>query len=371
MNFLFSRVGRYLTSRMLSGVLVAMTGVLVSILLIDLVEQMRTVGSRIDLPLLEALRLTLLKTPMLIEQTLPFVMLAGTMMAVLGLNRSSELVALRASGVSAWRFLMPAAAIGLAFGVFVIVALNPLGSWLYQGFEMEKARLTADFQEGGAQAEAETHGVWIRQGDERGQIVINAARVDPAEARLHDATFIFFEQRQGALRFTRRIQAETAELRGGIWRLTNLVEAAPGAEPARQANLDIPTTLDASELIDRFVAPATLSFWHLPGFIAEARQAGFAPTRYELKWQSLLSYPLMLAAMAGLGAAFSLRLHRLGQLAQWSAAGVSIGLGLFFFSQLAGAFAITQAVPPIIAAWSSPLAAGFIALAMLAFLEDG
>jgi lipopolysaccharide export system permease protein len=371
MNFLYTRLGRYLIARTLSGVLVVLGGVLISIMLIDLVEQMRTIGSRIDLPLLEALRLTLLKTPTLIEQTLPFVMLAGTMMAVLGLNRSSELVALRASGISAWRFLTPAAAIGIIAGLFVVFALNPFGSWLYQGYELEKARLTAEFQEGGAQNEAQHNGVWIRQGDERGQIVINAASVDPAEARLRDATFIFFETRQGALRFTRRIHAETAELRSGIWRLSNLVEAVPGGAPESQAHLDIPTTLSASELIDRFVAPATLSFWHLPGFIAEARQAGFAPTRYELKWQSLLSYPLMLAAMAGLGGAFSLRLHRLGQLAQWSAAGVSIGLGLFFFSQLAGAFAITQAVPPLIAAWSSPLAAGFIALAMLAFLEDG
>ena len=61
---------------------------------------------------MEALRLTLLKTPMLVEQTLPFVVLAGAMMAVIGLNRSSELVAMRAAGVSAWRFLAPSAFAG-------------------------------------------------------------------------------------------------------------------------------------------------------------------------------------------------------------------------------------------------------------------
>ena len=99
--FLFSRLGRYITARVISGVAVALTCVLVSILLIDLVEQMRSIGARTELSMLEALRLTLLKTPMLIEQTLPFIMLAGTMMAVIGLNRSSELVAMRAAGVSA------------------------------------------------------------------------------------------------------------------------------------------------------------------------------------------------------------------------------------------------------------------------------
>ncbi len=109
MGFLFSRLGRYILARVFAGIFVAMAGVLASILLIDLVEQMRTLGTRTDIGLLEAARLTLLKTPMLIEQTLPFVVLAGAMMAIIGLNRSSELVSMRAAGVSAWRFLSPAA----------------------------------------------------------------------------------------------------------------------------------------------------------------------------------------------------------------------------------------------------------------------
>ena len=60
MNFMLSRIGRYLTARTLSGILVVMAAVLVSILLIDLVEQMRSIGTRIDLPIWVAVRLTLL-----------------------------------------------------------------------------------------------------------------------------------------------------------------------------------------------------------------------------------------------------------------------------------------------------------------------
>jgi lipopolysaccharide export system permease protein len=182
---------------------------------------------------------------------------------------------------------------------------------------------------------------------------------------------MFFEVQQDALRFTRRIQAASAELKPGFWQLTDLTEATPGGRPVRQTHLAIPTTLDATELINRFVNPATLSFWALPTFIREAREAGFAPTRYELKLQALLAYPLLLATMAGLGAAFSLQLQRLGNLARWGAAGVGIGLFLFFYSQLAGAFAITQSVPAAVAAWSAPLAGMFIALALVAFVEDG
>jgi lipopolysaccharide export system permease protein len=366
MGFLFSRLGRYLIIRGMIGIAIALVGVLVSILLIDLVEQMRTVGTRTELTVMEALRLTLLKTPMLIEQTLPFVVLAGAMMSIIGLNRSSELVAMRAAGVSAWRFLTPSAFLGFVLGVIVITTLNPLGAYFYQIFEGEKSEQLADRTEGGA-----ANGVWIRQGDESGQVVVHADGVDANGSTLTGATFIFFDVREEALRFTRRIRAERAELKPGFWQLTNLVEATPGGRPTRQTNLAIPTSLDATELINRFVTPATLSFWALPSFIAEARKAGFAPTRYELKWQSLLAYPLLLAAMAVLGAAFSLQLQRLGNLARWGAGGVGIGLFLFFYSQLAGAFAMTQTVPAAVAAWSAPVAGIFIALALVAFMEDG
>ncbi|MGE3143647.1 MAG: LptF/LptG family permease, partial [Hyphomonadaceae bacterium] len=87
--------------------------------------------------------------------------------------------------------------------------------------------------------------------------------------------------------------------------------------------------------------------------------------------QGLLAYPLLLAGMAGLGAVFSIRLHRLGNVARWCAFGVGIGLFLFFFSQLAQAFAVAQAVPAIVSAWSPPLAGLFTACAFVAYLEDG
>lgn len=365
MDFMFSRLGRYVIARVVVGILIALVAVLSSILLIDLVEQTRTVGARTELSIWEALWLTLLKTPMLVEQTLPFIVLAGVMMAVIGLNRSSELVAMRASGVSAWRFLAPAAFAGVVLGLFTITVLNPVGAYLYRAFENERAsEYTAAESSQGA-------GVWIRQGDQEGQVVIHAESVDSSGATLRGATFMFFEQQQDALRFSRRIFAQTAVLRPGFWQLSDLVEATPGGRPVRHANLAIPTTLDATEMIDRFVAPASLSFWELPGFIHEARQAGFAPTRYELKWHGLLAYPLLLAAMAGLGAAFSLQLQRLGNLARWGTAGVGVGLFLFFYGQLAGAFAMTQSVPAAVAAWSAPFAGMFIALAIVAFMEDG
>jgi lipopolysaccharide export system permease protein len=371
MNFLFSGLGRYLFLRTLMGFGIAMGAVAASILLVDVVEQLRTIGARTELSLWDALGLTALKTPMLVEQTLPFVVLAGTMIAMIQLNRRSELIAMRASGVSAWRFLMPTAAAALVVGIFATTALNPIGARLYERYESIKARLEGD---GDGPNAVTRNGIWLRQGDGGMQTVIHAESLAANGTTLNDATFFFFEvdPADSALRFVNRIRAREAMLRpSSMWELRDMVEARPGAPAAREDVVSIPTTLEANALFDTFVTPGALSFWRLPGFIQTARDAGLAPVRYELKHQSLLALPILLAAMASLGAVFSLRLHRLGGMAGYVLIGIGAGFLLYFSGQLAAAFAITEVVPPVVAAWSPPLTGFFAALAILSFAEDG
>ncbi|MFZ4121874.1 MAG: LptF/LptG family permease [Caulobacterales bacterium] len=358
----------YLLRAFGNGVGLAMGSVLAAIMLIDVVEQMRSVGSRVELTLIQAAQLTLMKAPILVEQTLPFVVLAGMMIGMVQLNRRSELIAMRAAGVSAWRFLTPGIVAAFVLGVGVITLLNPIGARLYDRFETQREALMS--QRPGA-VSAQREGIWLRQGDADGQMVIQAETVDARAGILYNTTFFVFEFRDGTLRFERRLRAETAELRPGFWQLSNVVEGAPGAAPTSQDKLAIPTTLEASDILERLVSPATLSFWALPGFIAEARTAGMSPLRFEIKWTSLLAYPLLLMAMAALGGVFSLRMQRMGNLAQWGGIGVGLGLALFFFAQVSQALAITQAVPAAVASFAAPLAGLFCAMGIVCFLEDG
>jgi lipopolysaccharide export system permease protein len=368
MTFLFSRLGRYIVSRTLGGILVIMAAIGATIVLVDLVEQMRSVGARTGISAFEALQLTGLKIPHLVEQTLPFVVLTGTMLGLNQLNRRSELIAIRAAGVSAWRFLWPAAALALVIGLFSSLALNPIAAQLYEGFETRKELLLSDRV--GVQPEPER--VWLRQGDDISQMVITAANVDVPNGALTEAIiFVFDVTPQGALNFSRRLFAARAELRQGFWQLSGVVEATPGGAPVRQEHLAIPTTIDSAAFLDRFETARTLSFWRLPGAIRQAQAAGLSATRYELRWHNLLAAPAMMAAMAALGAVFSLRLHRLGGLASWTLSGLVAGFLLYFLAQFASAFSAAEVVPPVLAAWAPPVAGFFGAMALLSQLEDG
>lgn len=369
-----SRIQNYILKECLSGLIMVLSLLLLAILLIDVVEQLRTVGGDVSLSLLSALRLSLMKMPMLMEQTLPFALLASSMLAFTRLNRRSELSIIRASGLSAWRFLTPVMVMAVGLGLFSALLLNPFAARLSQSFEFERARLLQIGQETLAVADT---GIWLRQGDDTSQFVIHASRVEDSGRTLRDVKIIEEQRLYSGRRptsdfaFVRRIDAEKATLNDGFWQLENLVENLPNQPPERRASLAIPTSLDAVTLLDKFASPNTIGFWDLPGFIYETRAAGLDSSRYTMRWYTLTATPILFVAMALIGALACLRLQRLGGTSRLLATGVLAAVGLYFFTQFSASLGATGAAPPPIAAWSPPLFVLFVSLAFIAYREDG
>lgn len=363
----FGRIERYVLVQQARSLAVALGVISALIMLIDFVEISRGLGSDVDLSGARILGLMLLKSPQVIIQLLPFVFLFGTLAAFVGLNRRSELIAMRAAGISAWRFVLPAAGAAFLFGVATVAALGPAASAADGLFQRERARLS-----GSATAGDDPQAVWIREGDDTRQMVIRAARQDRANARLLGVTFFIYTNDGAGLRtFSERIDAASASLSAGRWRLIDATGAQIGQRAVRYATLDLPSSLADDEAFERFARPQSTSFWALPAQIARVEAAGFSTTAYRLRLQQLLATPLMFAAMSILAAAFSLRLMRLGDLARMSVAAVVLGFAFFFVNQAASAFGSAEVIPAWLAAWLPPLLTALAAFTLLFYTEDG
>lgn len=369
-----SRIQRYILWECLSGLALVVGIFVLAIVLVDVVEQMRTVGGDVELTPVEAVQLTLMKLPMLIEQTLPFSILIASIIAYSRLNKRAELSIIRASGVSAWRFLTPIMLMAGVIGVLTTTILNPVGAALTSRFEIERAKLLED---GGASLTVAKNGVWLRQGDDSGQIVIHAKRLEQNGAVLADVKLLE-EQRIYAggrvtdnFSFVRRIDAERARLLGGFWQLEGIIENVRGEPPVRRDYLSIPTSLDADKLLDKFASPNTIGFWNLPGFIGQTKAAGLDASRYNMRFHSLLAAPILFISMGLIGAIVCLRLSRLGGTSRLIGFGGGAAIGLFFITQLSSSLGSAGAVTPFLAAWSPALFALFTSLTILAYREDG
>ena len=363
-----NRLERYVLARTLGSVAAALTVISAMILLIQFVDLSRTIGVRADVSASDIFGLTLLKSPAVIEILLPFVFLAGGVGAFVSLNRRSELVAMRAAGVSAWRFISPAAMAAFVAGILAVTVIHPVSAALTARFEADRAKIMANYL-GDAPKD-----IWLRQGDEHTLMVIHATARDTVqgEVRLRNVSlFVYQKNKAGQPEFKRRLEASEAVLRPGFWQLKDVREATAGESSVRSDSLSIRSTLDSEAAVERFASPTAIAFWRLPAAIKQTEDSGFSASGYRLKFQQLLATPVMFAAMAVLAAAFSLRLVRLGGLASLAGAGVALGFVVFFFNAFSGALGRADIIPLFAAAWAPAVVALLSGLTLLCYTEDG
>ncbi|HTI66519.1 MAG TPA: LptF/LptG family permease [Caulobacteraceae bacterium] len=361
-------IERYVLGRSLTGVGAALGVIAFIIMLIDFVELSRTVGTRArDISVLDLFGLALLQSPAVILLVLPFAFLFGVLFAYMNLNRRSELIAMRAAGVSAWRFILPAAMAAAVIGLVTVTALHPVASQMHAAFERRQTALMENYLPTPPKA------IWLPpQGDGKNQIIIRAgSRVGPG-VRLKDVTLLVYRREaDGGLRFTRRIDADEARLRNGQFSLIGVRSATPGALGVRFGSVTVPSTLNMTAALERFAAPDAVPFWDLPMTIVRTERAGFSATGYRLQFHQLLATPLMFAGMSVLAAAFSLGLLRLGGLAALAGSGVTLGFVFFFMNQLCTSLGRAAVMPPMLAAWTPPALALLAGFTLLCYTEDG
>ncbi|MHA6288374.1 LptF/LptG family permease [Maricaulis sp. CAU 1757] len=363
-----ARLNRYMLLQTLGGLAVALATISTVIILVDFVEQSRSIGTRADVSVLEVLALTLLRAPSLIEETLPFVFLFGILTSLFRLNRRSELIVMRASGMSAWRILAAPMAFALVAGVVGALVLNPLAAAGLAEYEAQRNALM-NIRPAGVEEP-----VWLRESNIDGFTVIAAESLDENRQELNEPIFFIFSVSDDNVpTLERRIDAEMASLNDQYWEIVRAVERAPGADrPAQElGDISMPTSINRQALFERSRSPDGVPFWDLPQLIGSAHSAGLATERYELRLHTLLALPLTLLAATLIAAAATLRLHRLGNAAAFALAGGIAGFVMFFFQELLRSFGNAGALPPPTAAWSAPALTALIALIYIASTEDG
>ncbi len=354
-------LGRYFAKRFFKTIVAVFAAVFALIYAIDLVEMLRRSG---DTPGATGLVMAwdaLLQTPIVAEQALPFAVLFGAMISFLNLSRRLELVVARAAGVSAWQFVTPPLLVALAFGVFMATLYNPASTAMKRQADRIEAKLF------GAGA-GNSAGVWIRQKSIDGESVVHAdGRDDSGPSLIHVQVFGF--DANGA--FAERIDAETATLKDGFWRLSDAKVVTPGFDTLTTGSYLLATTLTKADVAQAFIAPETASFWSLPALAAQTKRAGLDATGYSLRFQELLALPLTLAAMVLVAACFSLRFFRMGGVSKMVSGGVAAGFVLYVATKLvsdlggAGIFSVP------VAGWSPAVIGCIFGVYVLLHQEDG
>ena len=360
----------YIGRRFLVAVLLMQGGLTLIGALFDFLDLLRQAADKPAATLAIVSEMEVLRVPWLGLRILPFAVLLGGIYAFSRLNRSSELVVARASGVSAWQFLTMPVLAAAGLGVFAMTALSPLSAVM---FARADTLYSAYLAIGAGPLSLSGGQLWVRQADRSvvgGTAIIHAQDVRIVKHMLSTGPVTIL--RLGAqTQLVQRIDARSARLDRGDWALRDVEIVHANTPPDRLAAMRFPTDLTVRRVQESFADPSALSFWALPGFIRLLRQSGFSTTRHALAYQAWLALPLLCATMALVAAGFSMRPVRRGGAAQMLAGGVAFGFALFMVSEVAAQFGKSGALPVTLAAWAPALAGLMLAVALLLHLEDG
>ncbi|SLN10056.1 putative permease YjgP/YjgQ family protein [Roseovarius litorisediminis] len=344
---------------------------MIFVVLLTLVDLMDELQDFSELPFGGVLEIVLLNLPSANYEMLPLIMILSTAALFVRLARSSELVVVRAVGRSALRALIGPLVVASAVGVISVTMLNPIVAASSKRY----SDLVKGYRQGGSNVLAiSSEGLWLRQGDLHGQIVIHASRASSDLSTLYDTSFIAFTQDGAPLR---RINAEEATLGNGEWLLSNvkLWDLMRGGNPESTAltlaTYSVPSALTKEGIIDSFGKPEYIPLWDLPAFIRQLEKAGFSARRYSVWFQMELAKPIFLIALVLVTAAFSMRHTRLGNTGVSVLTAIMLGFGLYYIRNFAQILGENGQIPVLLAAWAPPVASLFLAIGILLHMEDG
>jgi lipopolysaccharide export system permease protein len=335
-------------------------------MLFDVVEMLRRTADNDDISLAFVIYMSALKLPFLAQTTMPFMTLFAAMLTFWRLARANEAVVARATGISAWQFILPAFLITLVLGIVAITLINPLSATMLEKFQKIEAQR---IKHRTSMISVSQNGLWLRQNDGvGGHSVIHALRVSPFELVLHDVIIFRFDENN---HFIARIDAPTIALRNGHWVIPEGWRSTTKPETSPIVNMQIPTDLTKNNILESFSKPETMSFWRLPAFIKTIERAGFSSHRHRLHYYALIAFPVLLASMILIAASFTLRINRRTGTSAALLGGISCSFALYFVTDIVHALGLSASVPILLAAWTPAGISTLIGLAMLFHLEDG
>jgi lipopolysaccharide export system permease protein len=286
-----------------------------------------------------------LRVPLLVSRFLPFSVLLGTLIAFVGLNQHSEVVAMKAAGLSAHQILAPLvlASIGIAAALF---AFN-------EGVVVKSARQVNAWSDNDYRPIPPSSGilsnVWVLDGDD----LVRGGIISGRGAGMIVRQLSIYDRTDGVLQRVIRADRAVPARATGDWRLFDVHIYDANMNVVRHADeLRAMAGVTPGQLTLAKVDPSELDYWTLKQRIAELEAAGRPADEARAGLAHKLSGPLSTLLMPLLAAVAAFGLARSGQVLVRASLGMALGFAYFVADNFSLAMGNAGAYSPLVAAWA-------------------
>jgi len=285
-----------------------------------------------------------LRVPQLISRFLPYSVLLATIITLVTLNQNSEVVAMKAAGLSAHQVLSPllitagiVAIVSFAFNERVVTRANStLKAW--EGVQYGPVPQQSDVRAN----------VYLTDGT---HILSAVSLIGSGETiEMQDVTW-YQRTPNGMIR--EQVKATAATYANPGWQLQDPVRFDVGtADTQELESLVVGEELTPDRIDLQAVDPDSLSFLELAETIDAYEALGRRTSEMRATWWHRISGPLSAFLMPLLGSIAAFGLARSGQLFVRAIIGMALGFAYFVVDNAALAMGNFGGYPPFLAAWA-------------------
>ncbi len=293
----------------------------------------------------ELLRYVSLRIPQLIARFLPYSVLLATIITLATFNQNSEVVAMKAAGLSAHQILAPlvlaalvVAGLHFAFNERIVTRANAsLKAW-------EAVDYGPVPDDPGARPN-----MYLNDGND----VLLAARIGGTGMQTVMNGVTFYE-RDDAVMIVRQLRAPVARFANPGWRLEDARQFEVGPAEARElaSPIVVARGITLDQIMLKRVDADGEAIGQLSRSIAALDAAGRRTAELKGKWWHKISGPLSAVLMPLLGAVAGFGLARSGHLLARAVIGMALGFAFFVVDNAALAMGSFGGYPPLLAAWA-------------------
>ncbi len=286
-----------------------------------------------------------LRVPQLISRFLPYSVLLATLITLVTLNQNSEVIAMKAAGLSAHQVLAP---LLLTAGIVSVATFVFNEQVVTKSTQTLKAWEAVEYGPIPTESGVKTN-VYLTDGDN----ILTAAYVAGSGEAIAMRKVTWYRRNPDGM-IVEQIDADRARYAGPGWRL----EGGLTRFNVQNAVTDDPVSVVVGEgLLPEQIDLAKIDpdgepFWTLGSSIAEFERAGRRTSELRAKWWHKISGPLSAFLMPLLGAVAAFGLARSGQLFVRAVIGMALGFAYFVVDNAALAMGSFGGYPPFLAAWS-------------------
>jgi lipopolysaccharide export system permease protein len=284
-----------------------------------------------------------LRVPQLIARFLPYSVLLATIITLVALNQNSEVISMKAAGLSAHQVLAP---------LLVTAALVSVISFAFNERVVTRATSTLNAWNAAEYGEIPSStgtraNVYLS--DEEGVLLASKLAGKGKEISMQDVTWY---QRSENGMILAQFRAETATYQSPGWQLEGAIKFDIGtAQVAEPRNVTVASGLSPEQIELDTVDPDSMPFWELSESIKAYEAVGRTTDELRAKWWHKISAPLSALLMPLLGSIAAFGLARSGQLFLRAIIGMALGFTYFVIENASLAMGNFGSYPPFLAAW--------------------